>query len=276
MSWSCPVCDGTSGAPNVWTAASELVDATTCGRARISSASTSGAHAALRRLRSRQPRAASAKPRCCRSRMRTRPTRSRCAKKQARSKRPDARSPTSSSSYNQGAFVDLGCWTGSLLVGARERGWDIVGIEPSNVGIRAGARPRTRRAQQPSGAKHDLHPERSDSSPCATCSSISRPGRRSRRDGTPARTRRRVAAHGARCRKPTGASDAAGGGGRCLPMHVQYFTRSSLRRLLEAHGYQVVLVRTHAKVFSARYYAGTSRRLLLAARTSRPGCVARG
>ena len=40
-----------------------------------------------------------------------------------------------------------------------------------------------------------------------------------------------------------------------LPMHVQYFSRASLRRLLEAHGYEVLMMRTHAKVFSARYYA---------------------
>jgi hypothetical protein len=40
-----------------------------------------------------------------------------------------------------------------------------------------------------------------------------------------------------------------------LPMHMQYFTRSSIRRLLEDRGFVVEEIRSHAKVFSARYYA---------------------
>ena len=37
-------------------------------------------------------------------------------------------------------------------------------------------------------------------------------------------------------------------------MHVQYFTRSSLARLLADNGYLVTTMDTHAKVFSGRYY----------------------
>jgi hypothetical protein len=37
-------------------------------------------------------------------------------------------------------------------------------------------------------------------------------------------------------------------------MHVQYFSRRSLRRLLEANGFHVRAMRTHPKVFSVRYY----------------------
>jgi SAM-dependent methyltransferase len=40
-----------------------------------------------------------------------------------------------------------------------------------------------------------------------------------------------------------------------LPMHLQYFTRKSTRRLLDGHGFWIASERTHAKVFSARYYA---------------------
>src|SRR5690606_17625621 len=40
-----------------------------------------------------------------------------------------------------------------------------------------------------------------------------------------------------------------------LPMHVQYFTRSSLVALLTGAGYEVVSVGTHPKVFTYRYYA---------------------
>jgi 2-polyprenyl-3-methyl-5-hydroxy-6-metoxy-1,4-benzoquinol methylase len=39
-----------------------------------------------------------------------------------------------------------------------------------------------------------------------------------------------------------------------LPMHVQYFTRSSFSRVLEANGLAVRRVETHAKLFSRRYY----------------------
>ena len=39
-----------------------------------------------------------------------------------------------------------------------------------------------------------------------------------------------------------------------LPMHVQYFSRQSLSRLLEAHGFRVRAVHSHPKVFSVRYY----------------------
>jgi hypothetical protein len=40
-----------------------------------------------------------------------------------------------------------------------------------------------------------------------------------------------------------------------LPMHVQYFTRASMRQLLESHGLRVVDVASHPKVFTAAYYA---------------------
>jgi hypothetical protein len=51
---------------------------------------------------------------------------------------------------------------------------------------------------------------------------------------------------------------ARGMGGRwwsVLPMHVQYFTRPSMRRLLEAHGFRVVGIRSHPKVLTWGYYA---------------------
>jgi hypothetical protein len=40
-----------------------------------------------------------------------------------------------------------------------------------------------------------------------------------------------------------------------LPMHVQYFTRASMTRLLERHDLRVVDVASHPKVFTATYYA---------------------
>jgi hypothetical protein len=38
-------------------------------------------------------------------------------------------------------------------------------------------------------------------------------------------------------------------------MNAQYFTRSSLRRLLESHGFNVRRVSSHPKVFTTTYYA---------------------
>jgi hypothetical protein len=40
-----------------------------------------------------------------------------------------------------------------------------------------------------------------------------------------------------------------------LPMHLQYFTRDSLALLLQRGGFRVRWTQTHAKSFSARYYA---------------------
>ena len=37
-------------------------------------------------------------------------------------------------------------------------------------------------------------------------------------------------------------------------MHLQYFTRTSVARLLDSHGFQIRNVATHAKTFSLRYY----------------------
>jgi hypothetical protein len=53
-------------------------------------------------------------------------------------------------------------------------------------------------------------------------------------------------------------------------MHLQYFTRRSMRLLLERHGFTVCDVRTHPKVFSAGYYADR-----LSTLAPRPGRVAR-
>ncbi len=40
-----------------------------------------------------------------------------------------------------------------------------------------------------------------------------------------------------------------------LPMHLQYFTRGSLTRLLQQAGFDLLEVDTHTKVFTVRYYA---------------------
>jgi hypothetical protein len=39
-----------------------------------------------------------------------------------------------------------------------------------------------------------------------------------------------------------------------IPTHVQYFTRNSIRILLERHGFEQVAIATAPKVFTLRYY----------------------
>jgi hypothetical protein len=39
-----------------------------------------------------------------------------------------------------------------------------------------------------------------------------------------------------------------------IPTHVQYFTRHSLRTLLERHGFSVLEIRSAPKAFRVRYY----------------------
>ena len=152
-----------------------------------------------------------------------------------------------------GRFVDLGCWTGSLLVAARERGWDVVGVEPSTWGSER-ARARGLDVRTTEWNKHGLPAgEFRLVAMCDVLEHLIDPGA--------------ALDEVARLLEPGGAllltvPDAGSWMARrlgrrwwsVLPMHVQYFTRGSLHRLLEAHGYNVLMTRTHAKVFSARYY----------------------
>ena len=39
-----------------------------------------------------------------------------------------------------------------------------------------------------------------------------------------------------------------------IPTHVQFFTRDSIRTLLERHGWEVLEIATAPKAFSVRYY----------------------
>jgi SAM-dependent methyltransferase len=39
-----------------------------------------------------------------------------------------------------------------------------------------------------------------------------------------------------------------------VPTHVHYFTRNSIARMLDRHGFEVLHVSTHPKAFSVRYY----------------------
>jgi predicted TPR repeat methyltransferase len=153
-----------------------------------------------------------------------------------------------------GRMLDVGCWTGSFLEAGRRRGWDPEGIEPSRW---AAARARERGllvhegelddADLPAGAFRLV-------TACDVLEHLVDPGAALDRiaelleDGG--------VFYGT---VPDAGSRLARAMGRrwwsVMPMHVQYFTRGSMTRLLERHGFDVLDIDRHAKVCSARSYA---------------------
>lgn len=153
-----------------------------------------------------------------------------------------------------GRLLDVGCWTGSLLTAAADLGWAGAGVEPSGWAAGVAA-----------GRGHDVVTGTLDDAPwpdgsfqvvacCDVLEHLDDPAAAVRRihdllerDGLLLAT------------VPDAGSLAARALGRrwwsVLPMHVQYFTRSSLATLLVGAGFRVEVVRTHPKVFTWRYYA---------------------
>ena len=153
-----------------------------------------------------------------------------------------------------GRIVDIGCWTGSFLVAARERGWDPVGVEPSKWASDR-ARERGLDVRTTGIDSHGLEPGSFRLvAMCDVLEHLDRPA-----EAVDAMRDLLEPAGGLYLTVPDAGSRLAKVMGRrwwsVLPMHVQYFTRDSLRRLLTDHGFDVRSVQTHAKVFTARYYA---------------------
>jgi SAM-dependent methyltransferase len=152
-----------------------------------------------------------------------------------------------------GTIYDLGCWTGSFLAAGQERGWHAAGVEPS---LWASERARERGLDVRTASleendlplghaqvvvlcdvlEHLLDPEAA----VRVVADLLAPG------GAIYIT---VPDAGSRLARVLGRRWWS-----VLPMHVQYFTRGSLRRLLEANGFSVRSIHTHPKVFTVRYY----------------------
>jgi len=154
----------------------------------------------------------------------------------------------------RGSLLDLGSWVGFLLAEARERGWDVVGVEPSDF---ASAYARDRlgldvRTADLLGA--DLEGRRFDAVVMGdVIEHLPRPGEAL--DHIAAQ----LSPGGALCLMvpDAGSRLARAMGARwwsVIPTHVQYFTRSSLGTLLRRHGYEVLDVTTQPKAFTVRYY----------------------
>lgn len=153
-----------------------------------------------------------------------------------------------------GDLVDLGCWVGFLLAEARERGWRGQGVEPS-----AAASDYARTTLGLDVVTGDLFTtelgrEVADAVVLGdVIEHLPRPAEALERIATLLRPGGVLA-----MMLPDAGSTVARRMGRrwwsVIPTHVQYFTRDSMRRLLEREGWTVLEIDTQPKVFSARYY----------------------
>lgn len=165
----------------------------------------------------------------------------------------------------RGAMLDLGCWVGFLLAEARERGWETTGVEPSEFAHRYATGVLGLDVRRADLFDADL--------PGASFDAVVL-GDVIEHLPEPGAALDRIAA----LMRPEGVlwlalPDSGSRLARVLgkrwwsviPTHVQYFTRSSLTKLLERHGYSVLEVGTAPKAFTVRYYleriAGYSPRL---------------
>jgi len=155
----------------------------------------------------------------------------------------------------KGPLVDLGCWVGFLLDEARSRGWDpVTGVEPSTFASgyardRLGLDVRTddlMTADLPSGAHQAV--VLGD-----VIEHLPAPG-----DALDRIRDLLAPGGGVMLMLPDAGSRLARLMGArwwsVIPTHVHYFTRASLRRLLEGHGFEVRHLGTTPKAFTVRYY----------------------
>ena len=160
-------------------------------------------------------------------------------------------------------LVDLGAWVGFLLAEARERGWEAVGVEPSGF---ASSHARDLLGLDVRTGDLLTAPLDAGAWDAVVLGDVIEHLPR------PAAALERIAGllapDGVLCLMvpDAGSRLARAMGARwwsVIPTHVHYFTRASLRLLLERHGYSVLEVSTQPKAFTVRYYlsriAGYSR-----------------
>ena len=151
-------------------------------------------------------------------------------------------------------LLDLGCWVGFLMAEARERGWDVTGVEPSQFASDY-ARSRLGLDVVTGDLLDAPLPEGSFDAVVLgdVIEHLPDPG------AALDRIAALLAPGGVLCLMvpDAGSRIARALGARwwsVIPTHVQYFTRASLRHLLERHGYRVLEVGTQPKAFTVRYY----------------------
>jgi SAM-dependent methyltransferase len=152
------------------------------------------------------------------------------------------------------ALLDLGCWVGFLLAEARDRGWKVTGVEPSEFGS---AYARDRLGVDVITADLLSAPLPSTAFDAVTMGDVIEhliaPAE------ALARIRDALAPRGILwLALPDAGSRLARAMGRrwwsVIPTHVQYFTRRSISTLLERQGFEVLRIQTAPKAFTVRYY----------------------
>jgi SAM-dependent methyltransferase len=153
----------------------------------------------------------------------------------------------------RGRLLELGCWVGFLLAEARDRGWEAVGVEPSEF---ASSYARERLGLEV--VTDDLFDAEIEGDGFDAVvmgdliEHLIRPG--------DALDRVAALAPGAvLCLMlPDAGSPLARRMGprwwSVIPTHVQYFTRRSLATLLRRHGFALLEIGTSPKAFTVRYY----------------------
>ena len=153
-------------------------------------------------------------------------------------------------------LLDLGCWVGFLLDEAGERGWSAKGVEPSRFASEF--------ARDELGL--DVITDDLFTAPLGAgafdavvlgdvIEHLPRPAEALERIAT------LLAAEGviAMMLPDAGSRLARLMGKRwwsVIPTHVQFFTRKSMRTLLEREGWTVLYIGTQPKIFTVRYYLG--------------------
>jgi SAM-dependent methyltransferase len=153
-----------------------------------------------------------------------------------------------------GALCDIGCWLGFLLSEGERRGWRARGVEPSRSAA-SFARERLG-LDVATGTLDSVElPEREFDAVVMgdVIEHLPDPGEALDRIMRLLRPRGVVYL----ALPDAGSVVARRLGSRwwsVIPTHVQYFTRSSMARLLTAHGYTVEWMSTAPKAFTVRYY----------------------
>jgi SAM-dependent methyltransferase len=151
-------------------------------------------------------------------------------------------------------ILDLGCWVGFLLVAARDRGWDTLGVEPSDFAAAYARDAHGLEILQEDLLSATLAPASFDAimlgdviehltDPLAALEHIATlltPG------GV---LYMALPDSGSRLARMMGARWWS-----VIPTHVQYFSRQSMRILLGRAGYVTLDIHTAPKTFSVEYY----------------------
>jgi SAM-dependent methyltransferase len=155
-----------------------------------------------------------------------------------------------------GGLLDLGSWVGFFLAEGQERGWTGVGVEPSEFAARFARDQLGLDVRQAGLFDAELGDERFDAVFLGdVIEHLPRAGEALDRIGA------LLAPQGVLAMAlPDAGSRVARLMGRrwwsVLPTHVHYFTRASIRTLLERQGYEVLEITSQPKTFSVAYYLG--------------------